>query len=159
MDIEKKEDEVISSVPANLPVPAITLDQRAVMLASAVSIDFDYFTRSRGGIGSGMGMWMPIPMGGGTTTTEAGAAGEAGAIGGMATDESEVPPVGRNSPEIYPEASEERSDDDWSPFPQETNTDSGGWSDEVMQDPWAEPPAADEAEGGTWGWDDLFGED
>ena len=28
--------------------PGMTLDQRAVMLATAVSVDFDYFTRQRG---------------------------------------------------------------------------------------------------------------
>lgn len=69
---------------------AMTLDQRAVMLATAVSIDFDYFSRhsSQGG---GMGM-MPFmwPMGGGAAEGGAvggavgGAAGEAGAVEGAA---------------------------------------------------------------------------
>lgn len=63
---------------------AMTLDQRAVMLATAVSIDFDYFSR-HSGQGGGMGM-MPfmIPMGGGAA--EGGAAGGAvgGAVGGAA---------------------------------------------------------------------------
>lgn len=55
----------------------MTLDQRAVMLATAVSIDFDYFSR-HSGTGGGVG-WMPLwfPWGGG-------AAGEAGAVGGAA---------------------------------------------------------------------------
>lgn len=61
---------------------AMTLDQRAVMLATAVSIDFDYFSRhsSQGG---GMGM-MPfmIPMGGGAA--EGGAAAGGAAAGGAA---------------------------------------------------------------------------
>lgn len=59
----------------------MTLDQRALMLAAAVSIDFDYFSR-HSGAGGGMG-WMPLwfTTGGG----EAAAAGEvaegAGAVG------------------------------------------------------------------------------
>lgn len=66
---------------------SMTLDQRAVMLATAVSIDFDYFSR-HSGQGGGMGM-MPfmIPMGGGggaaaESGAVVGAAGEAGAIEG-----------------------------------------------------------------------------
>ena len=57
-------------------VTGMTLDQRAIMLATAVSIDFDYFSR-HSGAASGGG-WFPIwfPMGGGTTE-EAGAAGGA----------------------------------------------------------------------------------
>ncbi|EME82034.1 uncharacterized protein MYCFIDRAFT_165226 [Pseudocercospora fijiensis CIRAD86] len=60
---------------------AMTLDQRAVMLATAVSIDFDYFSRHSH---AGSGGFMPIfwPMGGGAAGAgEAGAAG-AGAIEG-----------------------------------------------------------------------------
>ncbi|KAF2021255.1 Scramblase-domain-containing protein [Aaosphaeria arxii CBS 175.79] len=54
----------------------MTLDQRALMLATAVSIDFDYFSRHSG---AGGGMWpMWIPWWGG------GAAGEAGAVGAAA---------------------------------------------------------------------------
>ncbi|KAL8740240.1 MAG: hypothetical protein Q9190_007035 [Brigantiaea leucoxantha] len=53
----------------------MTLDQRAVMLATAVSVDFDYFSRHSGSSG-GMGMWpMWIPWGGGAA--EGAAAGEA----------------------------------------------------------------------------------
>lgn len=68
---------------------AMTLDQRAVMLATAVSIDFDYFSRHSHAGGGG---FMPIlwPMGGGAAeggaaaggaAGAAGAAGEAGAVG------------------------------------------------------------------------------
>jgi hypothetical protein len=58
--------------------PGMTLDQRAVMLATAVSIDFDYFSRHSGSTG-GVGMWpLWMPWVGGTA--EAGA--EAGAVGG-----------------------------------------------------------------------------
>lgn len=71
---------------------AMTLDQRAVMLATAVSIDFDYFSRHSHAGGAG---FMPIfwPMGGGGAAAESGAAGTvgtaaegtAGAVGGAAT--------------------------------------------------------------------------
>ncbi|KAJ5665301.1 uncharacterized protein N7477_007749 [Penicillium maclennaniae] len=78
---------------ANTPT-GMTLDQRAVMLATAVSIDFDYFSRhssSGGGFGF-MPLWFP-GMGGGAAAGEAAggaaaggaAAGEAGAIGEAAT--------------------------------------------------------------------------
>ncbi|KAF2272650.1 Scramblase-domain-containing protein, partial [Westerdykella ornata] len=63
--------------------PGMTLDQRAVMLATAVSIDFDYFSR-HSGAGGGMGffpLWFPGMGGGGVAAGEAGAAGAAGAAG------------------------------------------------------------------------------
>ncbi|KAL8828182.1 MAG: hypothetical protein Q9170_006712 [Blastenia crenularia] len=71
-------------VPYKEEVPAMTLDQRAVMLATAVSIDFDYFSR-HSGAGGGMG-WMPLwfPMGGGESAAAGEAAGEAGALGSAA---------------------------------------------------------------------------
>ncbi|KAL8781947.1 MAG: hypothetical protein Q9213_005786 [Squamulea squamosa] len=58
----------------------MTLDQRAVMLATAVSIDFDYFSR-HSGAGSGTG-WMPLwfPWGGGEAATAGGTAEGAGAV-------------------------------------------------------------------------------
>ncbi|KAK5938079.1 hypothetical protein PMZ80_009668 [Knufia obscura] len=62
----------------------MTLDQRALMLATAVTVDFDYFSRhSRGG---GI-IPLPMMMGGGGAAEGgaaggvAGAAGEAGAVG------------------------------------------------------------------------------
>jgi hypothetical protein len=74
------------------PVSGMTLDQRAVMLATAVSIDFDYFSRhSSSGVGGMWPMWMPWFGGGeaagGAAAGEAGAAG-AGAVG--AAGESSV---------------------------------------------------------------------
>ncbi|KAF3000061.1 hypothetical protein E8E13_000899 [Curvularia kusanoi] len=88
----------LAQEPANLPDqhaqadahgPGMTLDQRAVMLATAVSIDFDYFSRHSGSGGMGMWpMWMPWFGGageaggaaaGGAAAGEAGAAGAAGA--------------------------------------------------------------------------------
>lgn len=56
----------------------MTLDQRAVMLATAVSIDFDYFSRhSSVGGGTFMPIWFPW-FGGGGEAAAGGAAGEAG---------------------------------------------------------------------------------
>lgn len=67
------------------PVSGMTLDQRAVMLATAVSIDFDYFSRhSSSGVGGMWPMWMPWFGGGGEAAGGAaagGAAAEAGAAG------------------------------------------------------------------------------
>ncbi|CAG8039467.1 unnamed protein product [Penicillium nalgiovense] len=63
----------------------MTLDQRAVMLATAVSIDFDYFSRQRGGFGifpPGFHMGGQAPAGG--AAAEGAAAGEAGTVGGAA---------------------------------------------------------------------------
>jgi hypothetical protein len=67
--------------------PSMTLDQRAVMLATAVSIDFDYFSRSRGGMGF-MPLWM-IGGGEGAGVGTAGAAGaEAAGVGAAAGAEA-----------------------------------------------------------------------
>jgi hypothetical protein len=71
-------------ISLNREQPPMTLDQRAVMLATAVSIDFDYFSRHShaGGGGGFMPLWIP-GMGGGAA--EAGAAGTAvGAAEGVA---------------------------------------------------------------------------
>ena len=63
----KKESETLA--------PSMTLDQRAVMLATAVSIDFDYFSR-HGGTGPGLLPLMMVEGGAGSLGT--GAAGAAG---------------------------------------------------------------------------------
>ncbi|OXV09071.1 hypothetical protein Egran_03166 [Elaphomyces granulatus] len=63
----------------------MTLDQRAVMLATAVSIDFDYFSRHShaGGMGF-MPMWFP------EATTSSATAGEAGVAGAEAAGTSQA---------------------------------------------------------------------
>ncbi|KAK2845262.1 hypothetical protein FQN49_005890 [Arthroderma sp. PD_2] len=69
-----------TSALQNAPAPSMTLDQRAVMLATAVTIDFDYFSRHSGGPGI-----MPIPffgLGEGGAGAAAGGAGGAGAMEG-----------------------------------------------------------------------------
>lgn len=64
--------------------PGMTLDQRAVMLATAVSVDFDYFSRHSGSGGFGfLPLWFPGV--GGEAAAGGAAAGEAaGAVGGTA---------------------------------------------------------------------------
>jgi hypothetical protein len=69
-------------------VRGMTLDQRAVMLATAVSIDFDYFSRhsGSGGFGGFMPLWFPgmggeAAAGGAAGGAAAGGAAEAGAVG------------------------------------------------------------------------------
>lgn len=64
--------------------PGMTLDQRAVMLATAISVDFDYFSRHSGSGGFGfLPLWFPGV--GGEAAAGGAAAGEAaGAIGGAA---------------------------------------------------------------------------
>ena len=67
--------------PSLAGYPGMTLDQRAVMLATAVSVDFDYFSRHSG---SG-GLWpMWMPWFGGTGEVAGGAAaGEAAGVGAV----------------------------------------------------------------------------
>ena len=61
--------------------PGMTLDQRAVMLATAVSIDFDYFSRKSGSGGMGfMPLWFPGFGGGGAAAEGAEAGAGAGAM-------------------------------------------------------------------------------
>lgn len=77
---------------------ALTLDERAVMLATAVSIDFDYFSR-HSGVGNGVGGFLPLwlpGMGGAAEggAAGAGAAGAAGAAGEVGVAEGAAGAVG-----------------------------------------------------------------
>lgn len=90
-DAPTKEQAQSGKSPVLGTTNAMTLDQRAVMLATAVTIDYDYFSRERGGMFGGMPFLFPMGgWGGGAAAGEAGAAGaagaagEAGAIGGAA---------------------------------------------------------------------------
>src|SRR5436853_6540565 len=56
----------------------MTLDQRAVMLATAVTVDFEYFSRHSSGGGVG---WMPFMWGGGGEAAGGAAGAGAGAAG------------------------------------------------------------------------------
>ena len=64
-------------------VNGLTLDQRAIMLATAVSVDFDYFSRHSGGGGGMMPLWFPW-WGSGAEASGAEAGAEAGATEGAA---------------------------------------------------------------------------
>ncbi|BGP46806.1 hypothetical protein JCM10450v2_002654 [Rhodotorula kratochvilovae] len=157
-----------SPSPSTAPEPAeqapsLPLDHRAVLLASAVSIDFDFFSRQRGGLlggGGGMFMPMPIPMGG----MGGGAEGE-GAEAGRVAGEADVP--GPLPSTEYDEAGGLRTREEGVPRGEDGVVPGGGagqgWSgagageDEVMRDPWASE--AEQDEGGTWGWGDLFDQD
>jgi len=67
---------------------ALTLDQRAVMLATAVSIDFDYFSRhSSVGGGGFMPLWFPGMGGSAEAGAGTGAAGAGAEAGGVAVGE------------------------------------------------------------------------
>ncbi|KDB24961.1 hypothetical protein H109_03171 [Trichophyton interdigitale MR816] len=78
-DIQSKGTGPLKSTPA----PSMTLDQRAVLLATAVTIDFDYFSRHSSGPGI-----VPIPLfglgEGGAGAAAGTAAGGAGAMEGAA---------------------------------------------------------------------------
>jgi hypothetical protein len=66
--------------------PSMTLDQCAVMLATAVSIDFDYFSRHSGSTSMGwMPMWFPMSGGAADAGGAAGIGGAAGAGGAAGT--------------------------------------------------------------------------
>ena len=73
----------------------LTSDQRAVLLATAISIDFDYFSiHSRGPLGPGMFMPMPMPGGG---AANAGAMAGADAMTGDSDDDGLGPVDGEEA--------------------------------------------------------------
>ncbi|KAF9167916.1 hypothetical protein DFQ26_002370 [Actinomortierella ambigua] len=157
----------------------LTLDQRAVMLACAVSVDFDYFSRHSG---SGGIMPMPImmPMGGGAPpppvpssaegenpvgTAIGGAAGGAAAGGGAADIPFGAGQAGMPTPSPPPAAP---PTDVWG-NPVSTTND---WGEDV----WAEDPVSTEdsssswfgndddgdggdGDGGGFSWGDILGSD
>ncbi|KAL1867042.1 hypothetical protein Plec18167_008833 [Paecilomyces lecythidis] len=93
---EQRNEQQLVSQPSTAHtenLTGMTLDQRAVMLATAVSIDFDYFSRHSGtGVGF-MPFWFPIG-GAGEAAAGGAAAGEAGAAG-TAVGEAATGAVGR----------------------------------------------------------------
>lgn len=70
-------------IPSQYTTESLTLDQRAVALAAAISIDFDFFSKhSSHGSGFGFPLFIPFPGAGPVAGAgEAGAAGEVGAAG------------------------------------------------------------------------------
>lgn len=89
---QASQEESKSTELVHREAPGLTLDQRAVMMATAVSIDFDYFSRHSGHGGMGfMPLWWPGAGG----AAEAGAAGTAGgAVGGAAVEAGALEGVG-----------------------------------------------------------------
>ncbi|BFZ59997.1 hypothetical protein YB2330_001019 [Saitoella coloradoensis] len=184
MDASSHQTTSVASNPAALPGPAaaaaaataqletkggalvpvnendgLTLDQRAVMLATAVSIDFDYFSKLSGH-GGGMGfmpLWFPFP---GTTTPPAEVPGAAGGdvAGGAAAGAGGVADAGtltgaEGMRDAWGNKSGDASADAW-----------GGESQGQAQEdrPWWEQGGQQEqeqgqGEGGNW-WDVLSDE-
>ncbi|KAL2040646.1 hypothetical protein N7G274_006625 [Stereocaulon virgatum] len=155
------------------PHPGMTLDQRAVMLATAVSVDFDYFSRKSGSGGGGfMPLWFP-GMGGGAEAgagaevgAEAGAVEEAGGVGGDMTrggaaGMGESGAVGAGSVAGYEAVQRGRGGNDASPTqPQPGQVGEGEdvWGNN--DDPWNDKNQGDgdggDGGGDGWGFGDFF---
>lgn len=164
----------------NTAATGMTLDQRAVMLATAVSVDFDYFSRHSDSGGFGFfPLW--IPGFGGTAAGEAGAVGDtaagtlgrAGTAGGMA-DGAAAGAAGAGAMAGYDALSRgtqgasqsEPASPDQYPPPADQQTPTSGqtgpygdvWPDEE-EDPWGhgqEDPWAEEDPTDGGGDDDFF---
>ena len=167
--------------------PGMTLDQRAVMLATAVSVDFDYFSRKSGGSGMMGGFW-PIWLpggGGGVAGAEAGAeggaiegaggaaqgmegatgrAGEGAAAGAGTMAGYEAMQRGAYGDDASPQSGHEQTPDfgaGQSPPPQQPGEVDQGedvWG--RQDDPWAGPNTEDGGGDGGWfdGLKDFFDE-
>ncbi|KAJ5349894.1 hypothetical protein N7541_007621 [Penicillium brevicompactum] len=163
---------------------AMSLDQRAVMLATAVSIDFDYFSRHSGSGGFGfMPLWFP-GMGGEAAAggAAAGGAAEAGAVGEAATgtlgraaatggmgDGMAAGVTGAGAMAGYDAMQRGHSGHPTDPNSQAppgqqdsqpTEAESSGFYDEPQdpwgqQDPWGDGSGGDAGEGGD-SWSDFF---
>jgi hypothetical protein len=143
------------------PVRQLTMDERAVALATAISVDFDYFSRhSSHGHGSpGMAMfpWMWGGGGGGASAEPAPSTGS-----GVGT---EVPSAdGASTGELPNSASPPSSDQGdasagpswWEGQPSESSSQEGdSWG---FQDPWQQGSSSGGGAGGEsgWSWTDLF---
>ncbi|KAL4870200.1 hypothetical protein BDV12DRAFT_166374 [Aspergillus spectabilis] len=153
-------------------VPSMSLDQRAVMLATAVSIDFDYFSGHSGAGGMGFfPMWIPLPGG------EAGAVGEAaagtmgrGAAGSMAEgaaagavgagtiagyDAMTRGSTGENQPRGSAANQQPSAVDQNSPGNSQTGPYGDAWAPEQKNDQPLDDPWADESNDRNDGGDDI----
>ncbi|KAL3459842.1 Scramblase-domain-containing protein [Aspergillus heterothallicus] len=164
----------------------MSFDQRAVMLATAVSIDFDYFSRHSGSGGIGFfPMWFPGFGGdlaaGGAAAGEAGAVGEAaagaagraGAAGGLA-ESAAAGAVGAGTIAGYDALSRSRgeegqphngppdqqlpTDQNSVPGQDQRNTYGDVWAPEKSENHQPEDPWADDSDDGDDGGDgyDFF---
>ncbi|KAF9947566.1 hypothetical protein BGZ72_010467 [Mortierella alpina] len=137
----------------------LTLDQRAIMLACAVSIDFDYFSRH-----TGNGGIMPIPMmmggGGGPapvpssssdnpmgTVIGAGAGAGAGQVLGGATagDVAAGAGVGGASPPMPSTPSPAVGENSWG-----DDLPAGGATNDWGEEVWSEDGGSDDDSGDSW---------
>ncbi|KAF9999451.1 hypothetical protein BGZ80_002465 [Entomortierella chlamydospora] len=126
----------------------LTLDQRAIMLACAVSIDFDYFSRH-----SGNGGIMPIPMmmGGGhapvpSNSSDDVAGGVGGAVAGAAAGNAAGEAVSGGfptPPSATPSGPNPTEGGAWGNQPP---TPTNSWGEEV----WAEDSDLPEDSGDSW---------
>ncbi|OCF35219.1 hypothetical protein I317_02265 [Kwoniella heveanensis CBS 569] len=145
----------------------LTLDQRAMTLATAVSIDFDYFSRhsGSGGLGFPFVFWgggdggmeasrggsagtQPID-GGAAAGAAAGAAGAAGSGTGVSEDEQIYGRQPRSAEEDGGQYPEQQSRNEYGDEGLEGYEEEQGWGeDEVMQDPWSQQQQG--GDGGGW---------
>ncbi|KAI9740572.1 MAG: hypothetical protein M1834_005153 [Cirrosporium novae-zelandiae] len=140
----------------------MTLDQRAVMLATAISVDFDYFSRHSGGGGLGLPLWLPGEAAAeGGTGGAAGGASEAGAATrGVSTGAGESAAAGAGALAGY-EAMRDRhqlSDDNLPPSSPEEKAE----RDRNGKDGWNNGNGGGDEEDGDNGgfdFDDFFGDD
>ncbi|KAG5455821.1 MAG: Scramblase-domain-containing protein [Olpidium bornovanus] len=124
----------------------LTLDERAVTLGAAISIDIDYFSRNRGGIGipvpisvggaGGTPVVMPMPVGGAVGAAEAAEIGAGAAAGAAAGGAAAA--AGGYTPRGWPPQPPES---DLGPPPTTAPEAGGGgspayneWGDEVAED-------------------------
>lgn len=148
----------------NNPITGMTLDQRAVMLATAVSIDFDYFSRHSGHGGGFFPLWFP-EFGGGTAAGEAGAAGTAGgmsegaaagAAGAGTMAGYEAMQRGTSTQNNPPTQQPPPTDSQQQPPPNQQDPYGDVWSEERDKDPWDNHDDDDDpwGSGGDSGGDD-----
>ncbi len=161
-----------SGKKAEVAEVGMTLDQRAIMLATAVSIDFDYFSRRSGSGGMGfLPLWFP-GMGGGAAEAgaEAGAVeGAGGAIGEGAEQAGKAGVMGAGGVAGYEAMQKGAYGDDASPTSGQQDPGSFGAGQSPPQqpgqvgqgedvwgtgdDPWSKPPPGGEGGGGEGGGD------
>ncbi|KAG0152617.1 hypothetical protein CROQUDRAFT_667415 [Cronartium quercuum f. sp. fusiforme G11] len=116
----------------------LSVDQRAVILATTISIDFDYFSRSRGG-----GLMPPIFYGGNTDTDEL--------RSNRDNERSEI--LNKSTPDFKIDQSDTSSNWSEKPIEDEKLDTSSNWSEKPMDDDksdtdsnWSEKPMDDDKE-------------
>lgn len=122
------------------------LDERAVLLATAVAVDFDYFSKMSNNHG-GMGLPMFLPFGGSYGTGDAAPPeGQAGTGQDGEPGQAQAPLEGSDAPEA---PTEQPSSGNWWDEPAAQQQEQNWWDDQP----------ADDSQGGSWmdGFD--FGDD